>query len=438
MGTREPASDEVKMTQARSTLADRILALLLHRHFVAGCLAANVLLRVALIVLVPVSMTSDAGWYLRRGIGIAAGEGYAEGGVPTAYWPVGYPAFLGLIFWLFGPHLIVAQLANVLLSAVSALLCLALARVMLQDEAAARLAMLLLTVYPNNIAYVSLTLSEPFVTPLLMLGAYIYIRSRAWPGVLLSGLVFGLAVLTKPQVLFFPLMLVAVRFALKPRGAGLRTVVLGLVLYVGVVAVVAPWSARNFFIFHEVVPISTNGGSNLLIGNNPRARGDFISYGAFAAQIRFSVPDQVAADKRASRLAVQWIRENPGRFAALMPLKVWWLWAPDGEAEWSYQAGSPRYQEYAGAFRLARLLNQVFYVGVLIAFAVSAVLAVTRGLPSPWLLLAYGLAVYVTLIALVFFGHSRYHFPLMPWIMIGAAWSVMTLLRRVLRLPEVP
>ena len=44
-------------------------------------------------------------------IGIAAGEGYAEGGGHRLLARRG-PAFLGLIFWLFGPHLIVAQLAK--------------------------------------------------------------------------------------------------------------------------------------------------------------------------------------------------------------------------------------------------------------------------------------------------------------------------------------
>jgi 4-amino-4-deoxy-L-arabinose transferase-like glycosyltransferase len=418
------------MTEAQSTIAERFLALLLHRHFVAGCLAVHVLLRVAVIVLLPLSMTSDAGWYVRRGIGIAAGNGYSEAGVPTAYWPVGYPAFLGLVFWLFGPYIIAAQLANVLLSAASVLLCLALARVMLHDEVAARLAMLLLTVYPNNIAYAGVTLSETFFTLVLMLGTYVYIRSRAWPGVLLSGIIFGAAALTKPQVLLFPLMLVVLRLFLEPRGRRIGNAALGLALYIAMIAVLAPWSVRNFLIFHEVVLVSTNGGSNLLIGNNPRARGNYTQDAVLTAQVRFSVADQVAADRRAGRLAVRWIRENPGRFVALMPLKVWWLWAPDGEAEWEYQAGHPRYQERVVAFRLIRLLNQAFYVAVLIASAASAAMVAVRGLPSPWLLLVYGFAIYVTLIAVVFFGYSRYHFPLMPWIMIAAAWSTVTLLRR--------
>jgi hypothetical protein len=423
----------VKMTESRSTVADRLVGLLLHRHFVLGCLALNILLRVGLVLLVPVTMASDAAWYLNRATGIAAGSGYSEGGLPTAYWPVGYPAFLGLVFWLFGSHVIAAQVVNVLLSAGSALLTLALARVMLRDEAPARLAMLLLTVYPNNIAYASLTLSETFFTAVLMSATYVYIRYPTWLGAIFSGTIFGVAALVKPQVLFFPLMLVGVRCALEPRGPRLRVAVLGIALYASMAAILAPWAVRNFLVFHEVVLISTNGGPTLLTGNTGNklsAQGKYSSDDPLVIQMRFSVADQVAANKRATRLAMQWIWQNPGRFVAMMPLKIWWLWAPDGEAEWAYQAGFARYDEHAMVFRLVRLLNQAFYVAILIAFAISAPMAGRRGVPSSWLFLSYGFAVYVTIIAIVFSGQSRYHFPVMPWVMIGAAWSAMELLRR--------
>ena len=412
---------------------DRLVTLLLHRHFVVGCLAVNMFLRVGLIFLVPVSMTSDAAWYFNRAIGIAAGSGYSEGGLPTAYWPIGYPAFLGLVFWLFGNHVVAAQLANVLLSAAAALLTLALGRIMLQNEASARLAMLLLTLYPNNIAYTSLTLSETLFTAVLLSGTYAYIRHGTGLGTLFSGIVFGVAALIKPQVLFFPLMLVGLRIVLAPRASRLRIAVLGIALYASMAAVLAPWSVRNFLVFHEVVLISTNGGPTLLTGNTGdklSARGNYRPDDPLVVQMRFSVADQVAADKRATRLAVQWIRENPGRFVALMPLKVWWLWAPDGEAEWAYQAGFSRYEDYSTAFRFVRLFNQIFYAAMLIAFAVAGWMMAVRRMPSPWLCLSFGLAVYVTIISIVFSGQSRYHFPVMPWIMIGASWSVMELGRR--------
>ena len=53
--------------------------------------------------------TSDAGWYIDRGMELASGEGYHDGPWPTAYWPIGYPLFLAATFFLFGHDVIIAQ-----------------------------------------------------------------------------------------------------------------------------------------------------------------------------------------------------------------------------------------------------------------------------------------------------------------------------------------
>ena len=122
---------------------------------------------------------------------------------------MGYPGFLGVLFYLFGQGALVGQTANLLMAAGTFFLQLELTRRIFHSEAAARLGVLLLTIYPNNIAYTSFILTEIYFTFLLLLGIYLYIAQRGWIGVLFSGLVFGLATLTKPQIIFFPLILVA-------------------------------------------------------------------------------------------------------------------------------------------------------------------------------------------------------------------------------------
>jgi hypothetical protein len=61
-----------------------------HPHFIFCCFTLFLLTRLGLVLLVPVTMHSDAGWYYARSISIASGQGYSENGFPTAYWPVGY------------------------------------------------------------------------------------------------------------------------------------------------------------------------------------------------------------------------------------------------------------------------------------------------------------------------------------------------------------
>ena len=82
--------------------ASRLLTVLDSHYFVPVCFVIFLGLRAALVFSIPVEInSSDAGWFLQRGLSIARGEGYAEGGYPTAYWPVGYPGFLGVLFYLF-------------------------------------------------------------------------------------------------------------------------------------------------------------------------------------------------------------------------------------------------------------------------------------------------------------------------------------------------
>jgi uncharacterized membrane protein YadS len=109
-----------------------------------------------------------------------------------------------------------------------------------------------------------------------------------------------------------------------------------------------------------------------------------------------------------------------------MPLKAFHLWFMDGEAEWGYQAGFKNYQNTAWIFRVTRVLNQAYYFGILLAALMSLILLVKRqgNLWMPYFAFGYILTIYLTLIAMVFSGQSRFHFPVMPWLIIYAAWTL--------------
>ncbi|HEY6044605.1 MAG TPA: glycosyltransferase family 39 protein [Nitrosospira sp.] len=379
-------------------------------------------------------MSSDAAWYLGRALSIARGDGYSEGGYPTAYWPVGYPGFLGILFYLFGQDALVGQVANLLMAAGTFFLQLELTRRIFHSETAARLGVLLLTIYPNNIAYTSFILTEIYFTFLLLLGVYLYIAQRGWIWILFSGMAFGLATLTKPQIIFFPLILVAFQLVdLKGKVSAREVVVKGLVIYLVILAVLIPWAVRNTQVFGKLVLISTNGGATLLTGNNPSADGGFVENDLLVAQRNFSVQDQVESDRRARQLAIEWIRDNPGRFIELIPLKVWHLWAKNGEAEWAYQMGYPHYEQNSQIFRSVRWINQIFYTLLLAGALLSIVFLVRNGRANgragawPWVLTGYCLMIYLTLISIVFSGQPRFHFPAMPWVIMYAAWATVIL-----------
>jgi 4-amino-4-deoxy-L-arabinose transferase-like glycosyltransferase len=416
--------------QRQHKVAAPLFQLLDSPVFLPVCFIFFVALRAALIFFVPIEMTSDASWYFNRAISIANGEGYSEAGYPTAYWPVGYPGFLGILFYLFGQNQLVGQIANLVMAAISFFLQLELTRRIFRSEAAARLGVLLLTLYPNHAAYTSFILTEIYFTFLLLLGVYLYITRSHWFWIWICGIVFGLAALTKPQVVFLPGLLVLFHVFSKERRDKLRHhFIRGLAIYLTMAMVLVPWAVRNTMIFGEFILISTNGGATLLTGNNPTASGGYDENDPLVAQRNFSVQDQVESDRRARKLATDWIRENPMRFVELIPLKIWHLWSRNGEAEWAYQAGYQYYEQYRNTFRTVRWINQIFYALLLVgSFAAAFLLIKHRDKVAwPWTLIGYCLMIYLTLISIVFSGQPRFHFPAMPWIIMYAAWATVTI-----------
>ena len=135
---------------------------------------------------------------------------------------------------------------------------------------------------------------------------------------------------------------------------------------------------------------------------------------------------ELARDSRALHIGVDWIRNNPHRFVLLWPKKFKELYLSDVEGfhfsigTWLQRSG----QGMGGVLYLGlRTVGEVYYMVIILLFAASMP-TILRGKNITWGIGVF-LCVYFTLLSLIFFGHSRYHFPLMPWVAmyagIGAA-----------------
>jgi hypothetical protein len=411
----------------RHTDQSALWSTLSNPYFTPACFTLYLLLRLGLLLAVPIDQFSDNLWYYTRAVGLASGQGYSEGGIATAFWPPGWPGFLGLSFWLFGPSPLVGQTVNLVLAAVIFFLVLSLGSTIFADKLVGRLTVAILTIYPNQIGYVPVLATELFYTALMLLAILIIVRGQAFIKLLLAGVVFGIATLTKAQTLFLP----AVLFAAWWLSAGGRSRLFSsvgktAVVYAAMAVVILPWTVRNYLVLGEFVLISTNGGGTLLTGNNPSAWGDYTEDDALVKQVPNDVAGQVANNRLATSLALKWIHDNPVTFAMLIPKKVWRLWAPDGESEWAYQAGFKNYEKYWVLFRLVRGVNQVYYSCIIFLSLLSITYFVRQSRTrSPYEVTGYVLAAYFTAISIIFSGQSRFHFPLMPWIAMYAAWTII-------------
>jgi len=165
--------------------------------------------------------------------------------------------------------------------------------------------------------------------------------------------------------------------------------------------------------------LSTNSGMNLYIGNNPDATGAY----------RLSFPDnllnesEVVRNRKALALAFEYILNHPVHFLVNGGKKIAHLFRSEAEVlVWSFSS-SPADSSTRFAEKYRSLPSGLIVV-VNLAY-MSALLGGLLGLFSAKkdTLVRYtvGFLLLTILIHGVFFGGSRFHFPLMPFFVFYAA-----------------
>lgn len=367
--------------------------------------------------------------YDRLAASLADGKGYVnEAGQPTAYFPPGYPAVLGAVYWLVGHRPVAGEVLNLILGALTTWLVYRIGSRAF-GRTAGLLAALAFAVFPSHILYTSQLHSEVVFTAayLLALGLLLAVPhsvrlgKRQVPFWLVAGLAIGAAALIRPAGLS---LLVVVPFAMRTRAAPWAAAARGTLL-VALVAtlVLTPWVARNAARV-GVAAISTNAGLDFWIGNHEGASGGWGMPTADAfPTVSTDLQEQERHDyRRGLELGWRFIREQPLDALALLPSKAYHLYADDAEAvttteTWGHTAFLPD-----GGRAVLRGLTDGFYyfvaagaiAGLLLPLAGSQ--AMSRG---RWLLLA-ALGGW-TLIHLVYFGEPRFHLPVTPVMAVLAA-----------------
>lgn len=399
------------------------------RRVIPAILLIAIALRLGLILAFPIAPRGDSLWYLIRGREIAQGLGYQEAGFPTAFWPVGYPALLGLATALFGPSLVGPILVNLIAQAATLALILWFARHLGAGAGAARLAALLYAVYPAHIAYSGDTAAEPSSTAIVMAGTALMLKARGRIGpALLAGVVLGAGALMRPQMMLFPVLLALV-LPVAWRGHGVRRAGLTLALVLaGMAAVLLPWSWRNQAMLGAPVLVSSNGGVALHAGANDLADGGYFQVERSPLWDQVGIPfaqrveRQMEMERRLKTLAIDWIAAHPLRWGLLGLRKMGLLWWKDSDGFWPLDASHPARR---GLWRAMQGVNQLFYLAVLALGLVGtgrAARAAWRGAPGAAMLIPAAMPVFCTVLAFGFTGQTRYHYPAMPFVMILAGW----------------
>ena len=264
---------------------------------------------------------------------MAEGNGYSTAFGVTAYRPPGYPLLLLPAYLISGGSVLAMRMIGVLSLAGAIWLVFLLGR-RAHSGAVGALAAVLMAGYPL-LAYTATAL-YPQVPAMFLVLLFLHLvlqmmspqlaPGRRFAYAVSGGLTGGLLTITVPT--FGPLLLAVLGWlAWRHRYAEHRQQILrGIAVSLLAVAFLpTAWCVRNAVQLHAFVPISTNNGVNLLLGNSDKITaasgpgGDISAYRQHADQLDL---DEVELDRFYRTEALNWIGAHRARAAELYLEKV--------------------------------------------------------------------------------------------------------------------
>jgi hypothetical protein len=237
-------------------------------------------------------------------------------------------------------------------------------------------------------------------------------RTSQW---LLFGLLWALIALCNSTLLLF--LPVCVLWILLPnlgapsmrfhRMGGITGPTLAALLFL---ACIAPWTIRNWQVFHAFIPLRGNLGAELYMGNGPGSNGLLMEYyHPFQApeQLRlYASLGEVRYVAQRGALARAFIAAHPTHFAADVARRIFFFWISvpqPADTPWYIEAG--------------RSLNFAF---LSLAGLLGLALALRRRIPAAglfaWAFLLLPIPYYLITV------HARFRHPLEPLICILAVY----------------
>jgi 4-amino-4-deoxy-L-arabinose transferase-like glycosyltransferase len=371
--------------------------------------------------------------------------GYRVGQPLQAFMPPLFTAIVALSLLTPWPAAVFG-LIQIILSSLTVLLVYLIAQ-RVSGRIVALLAALLTAVYPPF-----LVLADQPTVPVLntfLLGLWLIFSLRlleSWEVMwaVLAGLVLGLSVLSRPAFIGLLLvMLIALwfhRFEKRTSWWRHAMVVMGIM---GLTVV--PWLVRNGLVLGSGTTISTNGGFNAWTGNNPFTTGSCFdvvipNLEAYSGEtvpgnadrlivevkpyplpleLRGAIAElgELELDRAFYGVAFSFVREEPGRWLALIGRKLVGLW-------WFRQ----NVGRSSGFYDQAWILPYKILYAATLGLAVIGFVLSTRH----WrrYLLLYGMFAYLTVAYLAYHVITRYRWEMEPYLLIFTSLAIVHILHQ--------
>ena len=244
----------------------------------------------------------------------------------------------------------------------------------------------------------------------------------------ISGIFFGLTSLGRPNVTLFLLLLPLWFFTVLKNKLGINKSIRGfLLLLIGFSMITSLISIRNYSIIKKFTP-SVVGGINFYTGNNPEAKGYFMSPHGISyspvEQVKESI--QYAEEESGERLTssqasrywlfkgLKFIKDNPLDAFFLYTKKLALFWRKE---EIPQNINYPLSKTFAPIFQLPFIS-----FGIIAPFAILGIILSLKRRGTPLLVTLFIFSYMVSVI--IFFVSARYRLLIVPFLIIFSSYAL--------------
>ncbi len=364
-------------------------------------------------------------------------------GEPIARRPIGYPLFLGLVYALFGPHITVAWMANMVLFVVGALFLYKITA-LISNKQIAWLTMVGYSIFPMSIYSIKMTTDEHLFMPVWLASIYFLLcmlnnkaMRAAW---FWFGLTAAYATMIRTHAIFMPL-LAGIMFVIirKPWKQVIGILLSSIVI---LLCISAPWIMRNQRVFDT--PILFGATSCFVYTQvNSSAQPEGLGHIPLPGEEGYSLEvDQAIksgnsgkAHQACGRAMQKWIVSHPAQFVdmGLKRLLLFMRWDRQGVwATWhqfSDKSFDPARPVSAAMKEIFEELYYIYYYMLFFmsVFAVMALFVHRKSMTKPKiinLLVIFGSFFFWFCEHMVIYPDRKYRFPLEILMIMPACWII--------------
>ncbi len=291
------------------------------------------------------------------------------------------------------------------------------------NEPTAHITELFAGLYPPLIYYCTKLVPTTIFLFLFSLALYLLLNSdeKLFFHYLLAGVTAGVTILCDPvAIVIYPAMIIW--FIINKKINFFKLI---LIIIVSLI-IVTPWAIRNYNIHKKIIPVTTQFGVNLWIGNNPNATGtDYYKiisiekgeYILMTHTLPFNLQDSLSKISEIQRTnfylseALNFIREEPLKFIRLMFKKFYYYFWFAPSSEYS----SKDLEKF-------KILFYIFYLPNLIMGVTGVFLSIKNR--KNVLLIIFSLLFISGIYIFTHVGLIRYRLPVELYLLIFSAYFV--------------